>query len=203
MTKEKHLFEIRSLQLFIFPPWSIYKLISDKKVVGHKMSRIFLLFWVIIQWSLLIAAGTNKVLALFSSNLSIAMFFLINFYFGLDMHEFSEDDRKSLSSLPLRLLVTIAAFVMMYSIQRVVSETAANMHISHVVHFTQLHKMIGVILLVAWFIFSLIDRYELLAMFPKTEYKDGVYRLIPLTPEKIALFYIMYVFLIICLVTYG
>lgn len=203
MNKKQHIFEIRSLQLFILPPWPIYKMISDKKIKGRKISRIFLLSWVLIQWLLFIDIGTNKGISLLSANLAVAMFFLINLYFGLDINEFTEEERDSLYSLPLRLLVTVCSFEMMYTIPRVISKTLTIFNVMHVVHFSKGHFILGGILAITWFFFLFIDKYKLLSMFPKTEYKDGLYRLMPLTSEKLAMFYIMYFLLALFLLIYG
>ena len=199
MDKMKYTFEIRFLQMLLLPPWSMYRIISIPKVRQRKEAGIFLIIWITLQWVSFVTAGTNKIVSFICANAAITMFFLVDLYVGLDMEEFSESEKEILHSTPLKLLVTATSFFIMYSIPNMISRIYLHANIpifSNTITWTSLHIVLNVILAISWFAFMVLDKYEIFALFPKTEFKDGLYRLIPLTSDKIAAIYFLYIFLL-------
>ncbi len=189
--------------MFFFPPWSMYNLVTTGDVRKKKNAGIFLIMWVTLQWFLFIFLGSNILMSFFYSNLSIALFFLVNLYIYLDMNEFSEEEKKLLNMMPLKILVTITAFVIMYTIPNILSKIYSHPKFINTVTWTSLHIVLSVILVISWFVFMFIDKYEVFLLFPKTEFKEGLYRLMPLTVERLASIYFIYIFLITLFLLYG
>jgi hypothetical protein len=206
MSIKKYAFEIRFLQMFFFPPWSMYKIVSDRKVKQKKNTGIFLMIWVILQWLLFLTIGTNLIMGFIYSNLAIAIFFLLNIYVGLDMNEISEGEKKLLHSMPLKFTVTVTTLLIMYSIPNMLSKIYSHANIgflSNTISWSSFHIVSAAVLVISWLIFMFVDKYEIFALFPKTEFKERLYQFLPITSERLALIYFMYIFLFICFFIYG
>lgn len=190
--KGNYTFEIRGLQLLICPPWGIYKLISGRAVHEHLAPRLFLFAWTVSQWIVLIGAGSNKIISIPLANLSVAMFFFTNIYFGVDANEFSEEERTRLYGITLRMVVTASNFIIMYKIPTAFSY-AVSMYVPYSTHFSGVEFILNSILVVSWLIFVFLDKYEVFARFPKTEFKEQLYGMMPLTSEKICIIGFLYI----------
>lgn len=195
LADEKMLFERRCLQLFICPPWGIYKLLSDIGKRGSMWSRIFLFVWVLSQWLVLIHAGSNIIINTLTANLAVTMFFLMNLYFGLDAANCSEEELDRVRNILVIIVITTAIFVLMYKIPIAFGWAANKIIGTGAVQYSKIDRLLMKILVSSWFIFAIATRYKLFDMFPKTQMLEtGDLR--ALTDERICAIIFTYVMMI-------